>query len=369
MRGRTLPDVSNSTMLCALAVEHIMPACFNKLSAAVFRHAEYDARVPEKMSQLEDAFARNIGHLGWMSEGRIITNRYRIKRQRASQLGLSTYLNTNDSCASPDMSWRTDSPVEFYRVVSRAQRQATCQHIIAVGGNFVEGHIASSDDPLQPSSVRATYDHLLGRVQVPTALFNTSVPGNSAGFSLQMARYAVRFYYALLEALFVDEEGQPDDASRRKVETLLQCFEWDLRELPPALRSPMMPGPAMSRGRILQQTAALQLAFRAFQELWQVRRAWNVDLRYQRLPDLSAEALFFVYYALDNCESSDQVYKEQHGRWLPAEYRVNLPLRHVVEFAPLFNCTADTNMGRMGIDRTCTVVKPDTWMTYAPAES
>ncbi|KAH8008961.1 hypothetical protein HPB51_008152 [Rhipicephalus microplus] len=132
MRGRTLPDVSNSTMLCALAVEHIMPACFNKLSAAVFRHAEYDARVPEKMSQLEDAFARNIGHLGWMSEGRIIINRYRIKRQRASQLGPSTYLNTNDSCASPDMSWRTDSPVEFYRVVSRAQRQATCQHIIAV---------------------------------------------------------------------------------------------------------------------------------------------------------------------------------------------------------------------------------------------
>ncbi|KAL1484799.1 hypothetical protein MTO96_032391 [Rhipicephalus appendiculatus] len=307
------------------------------------------------MAQLEDAFVRNVVHLAWMSDELAIMSLYRMKRRRASQLGPSTNLNGSDSCASSHMSWRTDSPVEFYRVVFRAQRHATCQRIIA-------GGVASSDAPLQPSSVRATYDHLLDRVQVPTALFNTSVPGNSAGFSLQLARYAVRFYNALLEALFVDERGKlgPDDASRRKVETLLQCFEWDLRELPPALRSPVAPDPAMSRGAILQQTAALQLAFRAFQELWQVRRAWNVDFRYQRLPDLSAEALFFVYYALDNCENSDQVYKEQHGRWLPAEYRVNLPLRHLGEFARLFNCSANTNMGRMGLGRTCAVVKADT---------
>ncbi|KAH7961756.1 hypothetical protein HPB52_011925 [Rhipicephalus sanguineus] len=487
MRGRILPDVSNSTAICAMAVEHILPACFNKLSSAVFRHAEYDARVPEKMSQLEDAFARNIGHLAWMSDELIVINRYRIKHRRASQLGPSMNFNGNDSCAPSDMSWRTDSPVEFYRAVSRAQHHVTFQRIVA-------GGVASSDTPLRPSSVHATYDHLMGRVQVPTALFNTSVPGNSAGFSLQLARYAVRFYSALLEALFVDERGQlgPDDASRRRLETLLQCFEWDLRELPTALRSPVAPDPAVSRGAILQQTAALQLAFRAFQELWQtparlksrdklveVRVAlsnvadpprerpykpsasqhsrasgqppnrgiasgsrrygshrfhssiaavkdelhqafWNTlspdsaapapteyyrektyaealkrpaaspplffgapptvslqsaqpvpyyEDRYQRLPDLSAEALFFVYYALDNCENSDQVYKEQHGRWLPAEYRVNLPLRHLVEFAPLFNCSADTNMGQMGLGRTCAVVTPDTWMTRAPAAS
>ncbi|KAH7937282.1 hypothetical protein HPB49_010013 [Dermacentor silvarum] len=297
-----------------------------------------------------------------MSDEQVLVNRYRVKRRQASQLGPAASTRGNDSCGPSQVARRTDSPVEFYRAVSRAQQHARWQTAIAGGA-------ASGDAPIRPSSVHARYDRSLGRVLVPAALFNTSVPGNSTGFSLQLARYAVRFYRALLEALFVDERGHfdPDEASRRRLETLLQCFESDLRELPAALRGPVAPDPAMSRGAVLQQTAALQLAFRAFQELWQVRRAWNVDFRYQRLPGLSAEALFFVYYALDNCENSDLVYKEHQGHWLPAEYRVNLPLRHLVEFAPLFNCSADTNMGRMGLGRTCAVVTPDTWTIRAPA--
>ncbi|KAH6938106.1 hypothetical protein HPB50_006783 [Hyalomma asiaticum] len=364
MRDRTFPDVSNSSVLCAMAVERILPDCFNKLSSAIFKDAEYDARVPEKLSLLEDAFARHIEHLSWMSDELIILNRYRMKRRRASQLGPSTSANGSDSCAPSHVTWHKNSPVEFYRAVSRAQHYAACQLVIGGGAR-------SSDASLRPSAVRAAYDPLFGRVQVPAALFNTSVPGNSAGFSLQLARYAVRFYRTLLEALFVGERGQigPDDASRRRLETLLQCFEWDLRELPAALRGPVAPDPAMARGAILQQTAALQLAFRTFQELWQVRRAWNADFRYRRLPDVSTDALFFVYYALDNCENSDQVYKESQGQWLPAEYRVNLPLRHLVEFASLFNCSADTNMGLMGLGRTCAVVTPDTWSIRAPGDS
>ncbi|KAH9370868.1 hypothetical protein HPB48_021951 [Haemaphysalis longicornis] len=100
-----------------------------------------------------------------------------------------------------------------------------------------------------------------------------------------------------------------------------------------------------------------------------VRRSWKQDFRYQRLPQLSSDALFFVYYALDNCESSDVVYKEHAGHWLPADYRVNLPLRHLVEFASLFNCSADTDMGRMIAGHTCNVVSPGTWTGLAPTNT
>ncbi|XP_070394461.1 uncharacterized protein [Dermacentor albipictus] len=265
MRGRTVPDISNSSALCAMAVEYVLPACFEKLSSDFFRDAEYGARVPEKLSQLEDAFARNIGHLVWISDEQVLVNRYRIKRRRASQLSPVASTGGNDSCAPSLVSWRTDSPVEFYRAVSRAQQHARWRRVVA-------GGTAISDAPMRPSSVRPSYDRSLGRVLVPAALFNTSVPGDSTGFSLQLARYAVRFYRALLEALFPDERGghfHPDEASRRRLEVLLQCFEWDLRELPAALRGPVAPDPATSRGAVLQQTAALQLAFRAFQELWQ----------------------------------------------------------------------------------------------------
>ncbi|XP_077486733.1 uncharacterized protein LOC144098045 [Amblyomma americanum] len=347
LRGRTLPDVSNSSTLCLMAVEHALPACFSKLSESLFRAAEYNVRVPERLSQLEDAFARNVRHLSWMSDELALVSRYRLKRRRASQFGPAA--GGKVSCVPSGVSRRTDSPVEFYRDVCRAQRRARLEPITA-------SRYSVADVP--PSSVRAVYDRLLRRVLVPAALFNISVPGNSAGFSLQLARYAVRFYLALLDALLLEDWNRGrDEAVRRKLQALLQCFEWDLRELPATLRGSVGLDPARSRAALLQQTAALQLALRAFQELWQVRRAWNADLRYRRLPSLSAEALFFVYYALDHCETSDPVYKGDQR--LPVELRVNLPLRHLAQFAPLFNCSADAVMGRPG--RSCAVVTPDTW--------
>ncbi|XP_077553522.1 neprilysin-1-like [Haemaphysalis longicornis] len=357
LRGRTIPDVSDSSAVCAMAVERALPACFSKMSAAIFRETEYDARVPEKLSQLEDTFVRNIHHLAWVSDELALMKRYHVKRGRASQFGPTAATRENVSCAQSQAARSTDRPVEFYRDVSREQQRVS---LISAG----HPKTAEGGSRLRPSSVRASYDRLLRRVLVPAALFNTSVPGNSTAFSLQLARYAVRFYHALFDSLFLEDQEPAfgvSDTSRRKLEGLLDCFEGDLRELPPSLRGPVAPHSALSRGAVLQQTAALQLAYRAFQELWQVRRSWNRDFRYERLPDLSSDALFFVYYALDNCESSDVVYKEHAGHWLPADYRVNLPLRHLVEFASLFNCSADTDMGRIRARHACAVVTPDTW--------
>ncbi|KAH9370867.1 hypothetical protein HPB48_004070 [Haemaphysalis longicornis] len=357
LRGRTIPDVSNSSAVCAMAVERALPACFSKMSAAIFRETEYDARVPEKLSQLEDTFVRNIHHLAWVSDELALMKRYHVRRGRASQFGPTAATRENVSCAQSQAARSTDRPVEFYRDVSREQQRVS---LISAG----HAKTAEGGSRLRPSSVRASYDRLLRRVLVPAALFNTSVPGNSTAFSLQLARYAVRFYHALFDSLFLEDQEPAfgvSDTSRRKLEGLLDCFEGDLRELPPSLRGPVAPHSALSRGAVLQQTAALQLAYRAFQELWQVRRSWNRDFRYERLPDLSSDALFFVYYALDNCESSDVVYKEHAGHWLPADYRVNMPLRHLVEFASLFNCSADTDMGRIRARHACAVVTPDTW--------
>ncbi|KAH9359987.1 hypothetical protein HPB48_020781 [Haemaphysalis longicornis] len=92
----------------------------------------------------------------------------------------------------------------------------------------------------------------------------------------------------------------------------------------------------------------------------QVRRLWDVDFRLALLPELSADKLFFVYYALDNCESADLVYREHLGHKLPAEYRVNVPLRNVAEFGSIFRCDGVSNMGRRVSDRPCFVVLPDT---------
>ncbi|KAL1475540.1 hypothetical protein MTO96_037217 [Rhipicephalus appendiculatus] len=69
-----------------------------------------------------------------------------------------------------------------------------------------------------------------------------------------------------------------------------------------------------------------------------------------------------MYYALDNCESSDEVHEEHKGRLLPAAYRANLPLRHLVEFAHVFGCSADSaGVVRFPLGRrsSCAVVLPE----------
>ncbi|KAK8784693.1 hypothetical protein V5799_008942, partial [Amblyomma americanum] len=263
LRGRTLPDVSNSSTLCMMAVERALPACLSKLSATLFTAAEYNVRVPEKLSQLEDVFARNVHHLAWLSDELALVNRYRLKRRRSSHFGPS--VGRNSSCVPSGVARRTDIPVQFYRDMCRAQQRSRLE-AIASGRSLAKYRVV----PVRPSSVRAVYDRLLRRVLVPAALFNTSVPGNSAGFSLQLARYAVRFYRALLDALLLNDwDSGRDEAVRRKLQALLQCFEWDLHELPATLKGTVGPDPERSRAALLLQTTALQLAFRAFQDLWQ----------------------------------------------------------------------------------------------------
>ncbi|KAL1485096.1 hypothetical protein MTO96_049204 [Rhipicephalus appendiculatus] len=56
--------------------------------------------------------------------------------------------------------------------------------------------------------------------------------------------------------------------------------------------------------------------------------------------------------------------KEHKGRLLPAAYRVNLPLRHLAEFAHVFGCSADsadTVRFLLGRCSSCAVVLRDSW--------
>ncbi|KAH7962784.1 hypothetical protein HPB52_017942 [Rhipicephalus sanguineus] len=97
------------------------------------------------------------------------------------------------------------------------------------------------------------------------------------------------------------------------------------------------------------------------QELLRGEHQQRVDFRLQSLSDVSSEQLFFVYYALDNCESTYEAYQatqfRTHGR-LPAAHRVNFPLRHLPQFARAFRCNDS--------DATATTERPRRVMMVAP---
>ncbi|KAK8772593.1 hypothetical protein V5799_024163, partial [Amblyomma americanum] len=212
-----------------------------------------------------------------------------------------------------------------------------------------------------------SFDWSESTVHVPTALFNDSLL-EGAAWAFHASRYSVRLYRALSQLLLFRADPDERDAGEwrrtrgRALEALLGCFEWDMRQLPMALRAPAAaPDSEASRGAALQQTVALQMAFRAFQKLLPSDSQQRGDFRYQDLPELSSTQLFFIYYALDNCESGDVVYAEQLGHRLPAAYRVNVALRHVLEFWDAFECPDGSAMARLPMAATCSVVEEDVW--------
>ncbi|XP_075543282.1 uncharacterized protein LOC142577712 [Dermacentor variabilis] len=98
---------------------------------------------------------------------------------------------------------------------------------------------------------------------------------------------------------------------------------------------------------LLEQTVALMAAYWAFQELLTVKRVWRSDFRFAQLPDLSSDQLFFLYYALDNCERSDDAYQARafDTRFeLPPEDRVNFPLLQMDAFKHAFGCRGRSPM-------------------------
>ncbi|CAN7982458.1 unnamed protein product, partial [Ixodes hexagonus] len=350
--GRTLPDVSNYNQLCPLVVERLLPDCFVKGSAKLLKTLGADVTIRPWLFQLETVFSRNLPRISWINELSALIVRYRLKRRPVIRFGPNF-----ERCApgGPMHQFSMDNPLKFFHAVSMLKQQEHLQRIL-------NGSAGLPKRPLQSDlSTRATYDEVRRLVHVPMALFNTSVPSNSTMFAFHLSRYGVRLYRALVELLFqnnVYESEAPlsfTEQQVRKVDNLVRCFELDLCQWPRSLNGSVTPDMATSRGALLLHTTAVHLAFRAFQELLHVRRIWGVDFRLKGLPDFSANMLFFVYYALDNCESADLVYQEHLGDWLPAEYRVNMPLRHLNEFGEVFGCAKDSIMTNVASGK-CTVM-------------
>ncbi|CAN7991251.1 unnamed protein product [Ixodes hexagonus] len=327
--GRPVADVGDSSALCLRAVEKLLPGCFSKASWLLLESTGNALTVREWIAQLESIFRSRVRHLAWFDELSALLVRYRLNRHPVTLFGPN-----NRPCA-PLGQFSTESPLLFYFQVGKHEQDSRQEAITANRTEFLY-HFAASDLKTQ-----ASYDPERMTVHVPMALLNLSVSPKSTLFAFHLSRFAVRFYKALVQVLSesfyepdVPMSFSPD--SRRALGDVVRC-------LTESIRGANLDGySSLDRSNLpealLDQTMALQLSLKAFHELLHVRRIWNSDFRFTNLPELSAEQLFFVYYALDNCESTDIVYDAKLQYTLPARYRVNLPLIHLDEFSAAFNC-------------------------------
>ncbi|XP_064472134.1 uncharacterized protein LOC135386255 [Ornithodoros turicata] len=312
--------------LCSRLLEHVFPITYMRaLSLALGQLA----LIHTWTSQVESHFLAYLPTLAWLTGVRggkweALLAKHRLQKT----LKLAHFFPLR---ASSDKTWRAHAKrlrTSLLKVPSTLDRVRTAARIVAK-----ESYIGSA------LAVEVEYFARRRFMHVPVGIWNMSVPPNSTHSAFHMARYAVRIYRSLLRVL--RPNGNFDDtplyshASNQRLRFLYRCLEDDIRAMPQQLRSGL--DLRIQGNVLLEQAVAVILAHRAFQHLLTTKRIWGIDFRLKGLERLSSDQLFFVYFALDNCERTDET-SWRRSALPPAQLRVNAALRQNKLFARAFGC-------------------------------
>ncbi|KAL1414326.1 hypothetical protein MTO96_007570 [Rhipicephalus appendiculatus] len=334
--GRSIVGTRDVSLMCLYSTERLLPGCFAKAALQYLRAQGSDLDARQWIAQLVAAFSHNVRDLSWINDLSALLVRYRLKRRPIARL---TSYDGGQCASSKTQLGDSGKPLKEFLDAAMLQQRAVLQEI------SVSSRVTYKYPVLPETHPYATFDVTHRYVRVPSVLFNQSVPTNSTAFALHLSRLAARFYQALVLVLFDDpyELVAPiTEVANMRLSTsdLSRCLSRD------AARAYASDGNLFASSdterELLYRSTALVLAHRAFQQLLPVRRIWNMDFRYNGLPEMSSEQLFFVYFALDHCEESDEVHRVDRAHGLTPEHRVNLPLRSTAAFAEAFKCSASS---------------------------
>ncbi|KAH6937003.1 hypothetical protein HPB50_025092 [Hyalomma asiaticum] len=354
--------------LCAREVEHVLPAMYTRALFRQMRNTSFDGLARVWSSKVEQVFQRGLSRLSWFRKRgygfhdsvdlRLANHKLSTSRMRYFY---PSWVMNNASYAAyayqlqvqlDQVRGYSDSGVKFMRILYGLRFAEKIEPFL--------GRASGLSFPASSLDASPKYDVQTKSLFVPAAVMNASVPTNGSMFAFHIARYGVRLIKGLMPVLyndFVFSSGPYDDAPLlytqaydRRLRDTVKCLVADYNRAPDLLKSSFMRsmGDISPAGfSLLEQTVALMAAYWAFQELLTVKRVWRSDFRFAQLPDLSSDQLFFVYYALDNCERSDEAYQARafDARFeLPPEERVNFPLLQSDAFKHAFGCRGRSPM-------------------------
>ncbi|KAH7967596.1 hypothetical protein HPB52_000550 [Rhipicephalus sanguineus] len=339
-------------LLCMRLVEAVVPPCLERVQANMFKENRTLTLARRFwLLQMEEFFSRNLRHLAWISEKTLSLMEKKLTYYKFVHVSFETASKNGPACKSLRnllASRRRLKKSQLVPAILATWETYQEMYLKQTAGGILQrdqGFLSESNPRLVQSQQE---------VHVPPGLVNASVPENSTMLAFHLSRVATRLFHALVPLVSV-EDGQCSgpsamtQQSQRSLARLRNCLAKDVQSLPSQLQ-PRAPDVLWDDDgqegeeagfAILAQTAALGLAFAAFKEMVRVDRIWRLDFRFISLASISAEQLFFLYYALDNCERSDRTHRaHEYSSWrrLPAEQRVNLPLRQMAHFAEAFGC-------------------------------
>ncbi|KAG0426647.1 hypothetical protein HPB47_026242 [Ixodes persulcatus] len=255
--GRVLTWNTNS-VLCLLAVERVLPMCLVKAYAKVKVESGADLRSRVWLSQLESSFGRNARRLLWMDP---LTYDFVLRKMQSHRLYrfFSPLLLATNSCAGSITKFG-DSALVIYHEASKRFQQARLRRL---------NDETTFRHPGFVFDTRSRFRAAQRQVYVPLGLINDSVPTNGTMFAFHLSRVAVRLFGSLVQLVNQYQDEDFTDHSQRTLEELLDCLARDWRALPSSFDAEskdVVPDVDQARYAILTQTAALRLAFVAFQE-------------------------------------------------------------------------------------------------------
>ncbi|KAG0429654.1 hypothetical protein HPB47_023418 [Ixodes persulcatus] len=354
--------------VCSREVEHVLPPMYFRAFALRQQRTGFHTMAQMWATQVEDSFRHGLSRLSWIPGDRSNPRDSTDMHLAHFKLSLSTlyhfyppwivdnktYQAYVDDLRRELASVDQNRIVQLWRALLRVQQQQKTQQLVT---GLVGRSITGSLFDTLPS-----YNTQKNSVFIPVAVMNHSIPARGSLFAFHIARFGVRIFRGLLPVIYNDfvfsEQKQEDvpmlfsDAYQKRLQETVQCLLDAFQNTPQFLKSNFLKNLAdvtAAGFSFLEQTVALVQAFSAFQERLNIKRIWKSDFRLSGLPKLSAEQLFFVYYALDNCEASDDDYRSRafETRFaLPPEDRVNFPLIHFEEFKKAFSCPAGSPMAQ-----------------------
>ncbi|XP_049517419.1 neprilysin-3 [Dermacentor silvarum] len=172
-------------------------------------------------------------------------------------------------------------------------------------------------------------------VVLPLAFYNLSVPTSQKERMFHIPRIGPRLTDCLFRATFATNFFMPNDyywtnyASSNFDETA-KCFGGHYKKNQNA-----------SMFTRVEESSGIVVAFEAFEDRLFSKQYLQMDYILDGLPDVTADQLFFIYYALSHCEMSAQ---GSTASMMNAEERVNVPLMNSFEFSAAFKCANDSKM-------------------------
>ncbi|KAK8756422.1 hypothetical protein V5799_000854 [Amblyomma americanum] len=368
-----LPENASVQDFCTREIERVFPAIHAR--AFVLQIRNFSASVKLRSSELKSKFIQALEELTWIAApgatpAPVQDSDAGVARRKLESLtvedAVPSWVLNNSSFEQYTQSLERQLEVALNLDPSNSLKRFC---LFAKLLSHSELHEALLEGPsanrtaLSVFGTETSYDAQKKRISVPLAVVDWSVPADSIAFVIHAARYAVRVLKALVRGLLPDYEYASNqsvggrsysEGYRERLRATVRCLLGQYQNASKTVKGEFFQrvmNHAPAGTALLEQSVALMQAHSVFKDHLRARRVWHSDFRLAGLPRLTSEQLFFVAYARDNCEASDQVH--QRRRWLdhgllPPEDRVNFPLAQFDAFARAFTCNHTAPMAANG---------------------